>query len=67
MEASYIVTFRVPIEAVDDVSAREEALHLLHLLKSYPVFPPDVTVKLQEVFRDKQPRKIELSSKGDKE
>ena len=57
MIKTYALTLRVPLGgAFDDPSARQEAVALLNAM----VLPKGSTVKLQEVFANKQPRSIIL-------
>ena len=52
----YVLTIKCKIGAIDDVEARNEAMGFLD---DYGVIPGEDT-KLQEVFKDKTPRKVEL-------
>jgi hypothetical protein len=56
----YMLTIRVPIQAVDDVQARQEAANLL--AEAGVRREPGVESKLQEVYPNKQPRKVRLET-----
>jgi hypothetical protein len=59
----YVLTIRLRVSEVDDVAAREKAIRLLERTQwNEKDWVGDVAmgVKLQEIFKDKPPRKVEL-------
>ena len=51
----YVLTIKVPIEAVDDIEARKIVTEKL----GDKIFS-EAELKLQEIFSNKPPRKVEL-------
>lgn len=54
---SYLLTIRIPLEAMDDLAARKKATEELSKVST---FFPQAEVKLQETFEDKTPRSIKF-------
>jgi hypothetical protein len=56
MNKDYVLTIRIPFEAMDDLEARMATRRKLQEKD----FLEEAEIKLQEVFKDKSPRKIPL-------
>jgi hypothetical protein len=56
----YMLTLKFDLEAIDDVAARENARSLLDAFCATVTEDTQRTAKLQEIFENAQPRKVEL-------
>lgn len=56
----HVLTIRIPIDAIDDIDARETANELINDLKNGHYYPYQFEAKLQEIYPNKEPRKIAL-------
>jgi len=59
MSDKYLLTFKVPIKAFDDLEARMMARNIVASVSQISM-GENVEVKFQKVFEDKQPEKLEL-------
>ena len=59
MKKSYTLTVRFPLDAKDDPEARAKA-HLLMAMTEPLLREMRVEAKLQEIYEDKPPRKVNL-------
>ena len=57
---SYTLTIRVALETADDPAARDSAAQFLYTFGLLPVIQNRGSVKLQETFPHKAPRKVRL-------
>jgi len=58
--AKYVYTIKIPFEALDDIDARKMIIHTLALSNLSISNLINSEEKLQEIYPDKSPRKVEL-------
>jgi hypothetical protein len=55
----YLLTIRLPFEALDDLEARQKSREIAKVIEGALV-DQELSIKLQENFEDKSPRSIPL-------
>jgi len=55
-DKKYMLTLKIPIDALDDIDLRSKAKEIIEKVK----LSENSEVKLQEIYNSKPPRKIEI-------
>jgi len=59
-DKNYMLTIRIPVRGMDDMEARFKSKDVMANIKTMISWDNDRQVKLQEVFENKEPRKVAL-------